>query len=462
MDEGEEDSSSSLSLLDSPAVSFSPRAPASCLVCGLALSGLSSVLAAAHLSSCLDSSSSSSSSSVLCPVCSAPLGPLAPAARTSHVERCLGAQQQQRLDGPAYRCLVCAKDLSGASAPARAQHVKSCAKKTSTTAADMRLLAQNKPEQRAAAPPPGAGAGAGGGTVYHDPVSGFTRTIAASAAASSLTPAQRDAKARRGKSKKSSKKKDRDDDFLVVGDDDEMAQIALALAASLGPNNQNGSGGGCESQAAEDRSKSGGDKGVPLQSLQLEPPSKSVDLAGFRVPTLSQVVNEVAPLAEPQPEQYKLPASKMSASSSKRSIWKKATERPNPEAGTYLAAERTPVLPSPSAASPAVVAVTAAPAPKIAAKSPDATPVKRVRRNVLEIDANVEAQVRTELTDIGNAYMHQCKEALDRARNLMEAARTEYFVAIGKCAIERDTAIEQLMKRYQLHPGHYDSLPMLP
>jgi hypothetical protein len=422
-----------------------------CVVCGSDFSLLSAEERESHLNACLDRPVAGEE--VTCSVCSKVLSHLTEASRHAHVLKCLDEaarneadaarkEGKNELDGPVYACVLCGKDLSGASVAARGQHVKTCAKKSNTGAAEMRSRQQGggppKTEQTAS-------------NVYRDPVSGFTRTIAASAAASSLSAAQKQAKAK----KRSNKKKDRDDDLLVVADDDEMAHIALALAASLGPNNGSGGvGGGSGGSEAESKSS---DKGVPVQSLQLDSATnKKVDLAGFQVPTLSQVVNEVAPQSEPQPEQYKLPASKLVSSASKRSMWKKASERPNVDAGSYVAVERTPVLPVEK-----TPVAEAAPQPQTF-RSPDPTPVKRVRRNVVEVDPRIEAQVCAELSDIGNAYASRCREALEKAKKQMEEARIEYFVAIGKCAVDRDCAVEELLARYQLHQGHLDALPMQP
>jgi hypothetical protein len=447
------------SSLSFEAVTPSPKSPSSqlsqCVVCKADLSGLSGAEREAHLNLCLDKDLEVKAleAEVSCSVCSKIITHLPAGARNAHVERCLEEEARKarpvsaaaaaraggnRLDGPLYMCVVCNKDLSSASFTARGQHVKSCAKKSNTNALEMRSLVQGKTEAPKQQPLVKE--------VYHDPISGFTRTLRGSASASGLTGAQKDNKQQKLKRKK---KKHRDDDLVVVGDDEELAQIALALAASLGPagSQQLGSSG--------EQPKS--DKGMPLHSLHLEnAKGRSTDLAGFRVPTLTQVVNEVAPQIE-LADQYQLRTSKLSSSSNARSIWKKASERPNAEAGSYVAAERTPVLPSPSP-----VNLAAADA-RASAVSPDPTPAKRARRqNVLEIAADVEAEVRGALSTIGNAYSMGCREALERAEKQIQLVRNQYFASIGKCAIERDSAVEQLMARFALHPGHCDTLPMQP
>ncbi len=438
-----EDESSSLSL--EPLTPVTPAgggvaaaaSPSSrCVVCGTEIAHLAPAEREAHVNACLDGQG------LVCAICHKAIAHLDSAGRNAHVSRCMDQSAsaappvtaasaaragENRLDGRAYFCVVCNKDLSAASVTARGQHVKSCAKKNKTEMSEMRSLANGITEAPAPAPKRTE-------EVYRDPVSGFTRRLGAVASG-----------------QKKQRRKKRDDNMLEVGDDEELAHIAIALAASLGT--------GCESGDTPNHGRGGGANdnegaGVPLRSLQMDPVRDHVDLAGFAVPSLTQVVNEVAPPiaggnVAPASNAAVGSVSKFAANASK-SLWKKASERPNVEAGLYVSVERTPLLPQ-EPETPA-----ADPTPM-----PETTPLKRHKSNRLEIPASLEERVRHELANISNAYSRSCREALAAAQSAVASARADYFSAIGKSAVVRDTAVAAIMARNMLHEGHADALPMM-
>ena len=67
---------------------------------------------------------------------------------------------------------------------------------------------------------------------------------------------------------------------------------------------------------------------------------------------------------------------------------------------------------------------------------------------MLLVPEHAAEAVRHELQDISNAYDSACEQALETARRRVAEARAAYHEAIGQCAVERDTAVEEVMRRY--------------
>lgn len=434
------------------------RPPEDCWVCGTKISHLSEYRRNAHMDRCCENAEKKGEKT--------PLKAVGEAVRMG----------ENRMDGRTYQCVVCAKDLSNASHVARASHVKNCAKRNSVEPAEMRSLIRGMEDgsivDAPAAPVVPLPSPA---NVYRDPISGFTRTIPASAGSDR----------KKKKSKAKNKKRDPESDFVVLGDDDEVAQIGLALVESLG--------GSLSGSLGENSME----KEVVVPSLQGS--NKGKDLAGFEITSLTQVVASVAPpkkanMGEPVAAPT-MPTSRLGGGGVKRSsLWRKASERPS-SVGEKLPSERADdeeeekdrtVVPL----APKVVETldnrndgngvddeddededdgkvvgraqgktTGAVSTVVSDMLPSLSVARH--RNCLEIPEDRMEEIQHALQNISNAYAQACRKALTVAEQAVEDARRAYFSAIGHCAVERDQAIRAVLQRHQLHEGHASALPMM-
>ena len=299
--------------------------------------------------------------------------------------------------------------------------------------------------------------------VYHDPVSGFTRTLGVGGEPASVS-------GKKKRQKKMKRQAEMSVDLMVAVDDDEVAEVALALAASLGGEKSESSGGSTP--------RSRNDERYAVPCLQSTGRTRGKDLAGFHVPTLSQVVDAVAPKPPTPSTPAALPPSRLGSAARggrSSSLWKRASERPNAETKVYRSSQD-------KREDEELVDVHVESRVKEEEEEEEEDQPRRIQHlslspprqpphsssvslslsvNQLEVPADRVELVRHELQDISNAYANACQTALTEAQVRVRAARQDYFSRIGQSAVERDMAIREVMHRNQLHEGHLTALPML-
>jgi hypothetical protein len=454
----------------------------SCLICKTPFLSLSSDDRQRHVNDCIDKQLANESGPTTCFLCQKDVSHLSLERRATHISSCCDRFERENqptfegalaagansVVGATYFCLVCQKNLSKASQAARLQHVKSCAKKKQVDPVKYRRLgegvlkaaakakevvAANAP---AAAPAPAGAASSSSASekrMIVDPATGFERSSAPE---------------KRRKSSKSTSRRARvalrDNEFRF-DEEDEMMRLGVAISESL----------------AMQPSSQPNDI-IVMPSVQEELPNLTTavrtNAAGFPEddPTYSQIARELVKTpvknkevpvdhqpvatavttagAAPPPPPASLENSSSARTSklrartdAKKGLWQMASARPNSEAGLYV---ETADLSVKKAADDVLVQPTTAsfvPPGSEGAAVVFATPAAP-SVHVIRVHAANEQDLQHLLANANNAYERGTANAFEMLQSRIKAATDEYYMTVGRLAVERDEAVRALKTRY--------------